>query len=69
MCQSLFFVKVAGFKPEFYLKRDSCTGVLLGIVQTFQEQLLCKKFANGCFWSLLTFNNFIAVMLVTWILS
>ena len=33
LCHSLFFNKVAGLKPATLLKRDSDTGVFLGILR------------------------------------
>ena len=39
MCQSVFFNKVAGFRPATLWKRDSGTGVFLWILPHFKEHL------------------------------
>ena len=38
-CQNLFLSKVVGLSLEFYLKRDSCTGVFLWILWNFWEHV------------------------------
>ena len=49
LCWSLFFNKVAGWKPPTLLKRDTGTGVVLWILQYFQEHLFCETPAKGYF--------------------
>ena len=51
LCQSLFFNKVAGLNPATLLKRDSGTGVFLGISRNFLEHLFLQKTSGGCFFT------------------
>ena len=49
MRQSLFLNKIAGLlRPALYLKRDSGTGVFLGILRNFQLHFL-KTPLDDCF--------------------
>ena len=58
LCLSLFLInKVAGLKANLLkrrlatlLKRNSNTDIFLWILRNFQEHLIWKTSANGCFW-------------------
>ena len=42
LCQSLFLIKVAGFRPATLLNRDSDAGVFLSILRNFKEHLFYR---------------------------
>ena len=50
-----FFFKKTEVLQAFYEKRDSDTGVLLWILQSFSENLFCRTPPDDCFWIVLKF--------------
>ena len=49
LCWSFFLIKLQVFWPATLLKRGSNTSVFLWILRNFQEYLLWRTSANGCF--------------------
>ena len=43
LCWSLFLIKFHGWRPAFYLKRDSNTVVFLWILRNFSERLFYSR--------------------------
>ena len=66
LCWSLFFNKVAGWKPPTLLKRDTGTGVVLWILQNLQEHLFCETPAKGYFQKCISHFYFGPSMFCSW---
>ena len=49
LCWSYFLIKLQAWRFAILLKRDSNTGVFLGILQNFKEHLFRRTSAKGCF--------------------
>ena len=50
LCRSFFLIKLQAFRAVTLLKRNSTTDVLEWNLRNFQEHLLRRTSANGCFW-------------------
>ena len=61
LCWSLFLIKLWAVSSATLLKRHSNTGVLLWILQHFENRKFWRKSVKGCFWimSRQIFNQFI----------
>ena len=69
LCQSLFFNKVAGWKPATLLKKDFGIGVFLWILRNFLEHLFYRTPLENCFRSFevsLNFTEIYFYVTVTW---
>ena len=69
LCQSLFFNKVAGWKPATLLKKDFGIGVFLWILRNFLEHLFYRTPLENCFRSFevsLNFTKIYFYVTVTW---